>query len=126
MTTPAKPKQAKKSRKAKTTKAQPATNEYGMERSHDLPWSAKKVAVFKSLRKLSEATAADVAKEAKLTARDVRHYAYHAKAAGLIAVKADAGGHYLFSLTTKGKSVNPDAELKAQEAKKQYPSEKST
>ena len=109
---------AKKAAKPKAKKAASRkVGEYGMERSHDLPWTAKKVAVFKALRKLGEATATDAAKEAGLTAKDIRHYGYHAKAAGLVEVKAD-GGRYLFSLTAKGKKVDPAAELKAQEAKK--------
>lgn len=96
-------------------KAKPAT--YGVEREHDLPWNDKKVAVFKALAKLGKSVAADVAKEAAVTARDVRHYCYHAKAAGLVEVE-QAGNEYRFALTTKGKSVDPAQALKAQQAAK--------
>src|SRR3990172_2876761 len=87
---------------------------YGVERAKDLPWCEKKVILFKILKKLGEATAAEVASASngKLTNTNVRHYGYHAKAGGLVEVqsyeldkKTGKGGEnkYYFRLTAAGK-----------------------
>jgi hypothetical protein len=126
---PAPAKAPKKAAKAKPAEA-PATDaaakpaaEYGVERSKDLPWNEKKVAVFKALRnpKLNggEGTAKEVAElGTNLTPRDVRHYCYHAKAAGLVKVENVDGNKYHFSLTAKGKAIDPDTALAEQLASK--------
>ncbi len=124
-----KPTKKKVATKKATKKAAPkkaAAPVHGIVRDHDLPWNEKKVMVFKALRnsKLSggEGTSADLIKLSgdKLTPRDVRHYCYHAKAAGLVNVKEPAEGNgYLFSLTAAGRKVDPDKAFKDQkEAKK--------
>lgn len=106
----------------------------GVERSHDLPWSEKKVALFKVLRspKLNggEGTAKQISdlSNGKLTTRDVRHYAYHAKAGGLVKVGEAIEGEgvgYHFSLTAAGRKIDPEAAFKSQqEAKKSKPKAK--
>lgn len=120
-------KAAKATKTAKAPKSDKAPGEYGMDRSHDLPWCDKKVALFKVLKKHGEGTATELANASggSLSSRDVRHYAYHAKAAGLVAVnqyekdeKTGKGGahQYYFSLTAAGKKLDPDKEFKKQKA----------
>lgn len=117
----AKPK-AKAEAKPEAEATTPSKAEYGAERSNDLPWHPKKVAVFKALKKLeavgkNNAVAGKAVVDASngtLTARDVRHYCYHAKAAGLIGLAEGEGNAYTFYLTAKGAKLDPDAELKKQ------------
>ena len=79
---------------AKATKVEAAQGggEYGIHRTKDLPDSEKKRTVLGALLALgavSEATAQGstaVAEQGKVTQRDVRHYCYHAKAGGLVAM----------------------------------------
>lgn len=93
--------------------------EFGLERSHDLKWSDKKVALFKTLKVL-RATSVSTAKSVKVIAekssllpRDVRHYGYHARAGGLIEVaKIEGVTGYCFYLTAKGAALDPVKELK--------------
>lgn len=113
----------KKAAKKTTTSDAPA--EYGQDRSHDLPWHDKKVAVFKALKSLKAVgatnpkSAATIAEKAGLTARDVRHYCYHAKAAGLTGVATSEEIRGLgFYLTTKGAALDPTKEQKAEQASK--------
>jgi hypothetical protein len=129
-TTVASPK-AKKDRKSKVapkSKDKPKTKaaaEHGTERANDLPWCAKKVAIFKALKALkafgstSAAGTQAVAEKANVSARDVRHYCYHAKASGLVGIAEveDIRG-YGFYLTAKGQKVDPAAELKAKQQAK--------
>ena len=115
---------AKKPAKAAKA-AKPASSngegKFGIDRDHDLPWNDKKVAIFKAMKKMGAvgATAArsavDIAERAQVTSRDVRHYCYHAKAAGLVGVHemAEIRG-YGFALTAKGEKIDPVAELKEQ------------
>jgi len=111
--TPAAPKTTKKARKTKPS-ASKTKAEYGRVRSHDLPWNDKKVSVFKALKALravgvtNARSAADIAKKANLTERDVRHYVYHAASANLagIATHEDFRG-YVYYLTAKGAALNP-------------------
>ena len=93
---------------------------FGVERDKDLPWCPKKIALFKALKAM-RATSPDTAKpvkdvaaRAELTARDVRHYAYHARAGGLADVADMEGsrGHCVY-LTAKGTAVDLAAEAKA-------------
>jgi predicted transcriptional regulator len=98
---------------------------HGIEREHDLPWNDKKVAIFKALKALGATSAAsaksasEVAKKAGVTERDVRHYTYHAKAAGLTGVVSVEGARgYAYHLTAKGAKLNPATKLKAQQAAK--------
>jgi ribosomal protein L7/L12 len=115
--------------KAKPKKAAPKENakttiEYGIEKSHDVPWNDKKVAVIKALKSLKAFGAADarsakdIAEKASLSTHDVRHYCYHAKVSGLTGV-ADIEGirGYAFYLTAKGQKCDPAAELKSQQSK---------
>ena len=112
-------KPANKSSKKSSKKVAASSGEHGHERSKDVPWSEKKVAVFKALKKLKAVgvdrcrPATDIATSAGVTTKDVRHYCYHAKASGLtgIAVKEGIRG-YGFYLTAKGSKVNPAKELK--------------
>jgi biopolymer transport protein ExbD len=113
---------AKKTRKAKPA-ATKTEAQYGIDRSHDLPWHDKKVAIFKALKALGATKSGDavsavqVAAKAKVTARDVRHYCYHAKAAGLVdlATIEDVRGH-AFYLTAKGRNIDPVQAQKAEQA----------
>jgi len=109
--------------------AKPSANgtaEYGAEKTKDVPWSAKKAAVFKALRKLGAVGAgaargsSEVAAAGNgITAKDVRHYCYHAKVSGLTGLSdAAEGGGYGFYLTAKGAKVDPDAELKKAKSEK--------
>lgn len=93
---------------------------FGVERDKDLPWCPKKIALFKALKAM-RATSPDTAKpvkdvaaRAELTARDVRHYAYHARAGGLADVADMEGsrGHCVY-LTAKGTAVDLAAAAKA-------------
>lgn len=104
----------------KSATSAPREAQYGVERSHDLPWNDKKVAVFKALKKLnavgeSNAVQANkVAEKAGVSTRDVRHYVYHAATTGLtgVAKQEDVAG-YCYYLTAKGAKVDPVAEQKA-------------
>lgn len=116
-------KSAKKAPVQKKEKAERGEGKFGIERDGDLPWSDKKVALFKALKVL-KATSEGTAKTAAeivaksgdaLDTRFARHYAYHAKAAGLIdVVKVEGVAGYSFYLTAAGAKVDPVAELKAQ------------
>lgn len=118
-------KKATKPGKAKAPKAADSngSGRHGVDRDHDLPWSDKKVAIFKAMKKMgavgatNSKSATDIAEKAQVTSRDVRHYCYHAKAAGLVGVHemAEIRG-YGFALTAKGEKVDPVAELKKQNA----------
>lgn len=117
---PAKAKVAKESSKPATSAV-----EYGIEKSHDLPWSDKKVAVLKALKSLKAFSAMDaastkaIAEKAGVKNRDARHYCYHAKAGGLVNVAEVEGvAGYSFYLTAKGVKLDPSAEFKAQQAAK--------
>lgn len=120
-----------KKTKAKVKAKKPAVAKkpaaaYGIERSHDLPWNEKKVAIFKALKSLratnagSARPAKDIAEKAGLKDKDgnpdtmtVRHYCYHAKAAGLISVnETEAVRGYTFALTKKGAEIDPVKEFK--------------
>ena len=87
--------------------------EFGIERSKDLPWNEKKITVFKALKSLKAVgvkqavSVGAVAQKAGLSARDVRHYVYHAKAAGLTGVgtSEEVKGHTVY-LTTKGDKID--------------------
>jgi hypothetical protein len=100
-------------KKAAAAKAAEVVKQYGVDRDHDLPWNEKKVAVFKALKALKALGAAGavsaqvVAEKANVSARDVRHYCYHAKAAGLVDVVTmeDVRG-YAFCLTKEGAKVD--------------------
>jgi hypothetical protein len=113
---------AKAAPKAKPTAG---TVKVGTEREKDLPWGDKKVAIFKALKQLKAvgATASkpgvEVAAKAGVTPRDVRHYCYHAKAAGLVGVGPGSGfAGYGFYLTAKGAAVDPVAAQKAEQKAK--------
>ena len=129
-----KAKTGSKTRKAKTAKPKASSKakvpskakEQGTKRANDLPWGDKKVAIFRALKALRATSAlgarstADIAAKAEVSGRDVRHYCYHAKAAGLvdIAKTEEIARGYGFFLTKKGVKVNPVAEQKAQKAEK--------
>jgi len=125
MTTATKEKPAKKEKVTKATKSdKPGAGkksvkpehiaEYGAERSHDLPWHNKKVAIFKALKALKATSptqavsATEVSTKANVTQRDVRHYCYHAKVSGYIGLtSSEAIRGYGFYLTTKGLAIDP-------------------
>lgn len=91
------------------------SGEYGMKKSKDLPWCAKKVEIFKILAKMGSGTAKEIAaKSSSLTARDVRHYCYHAMVSGLTTVEQSETLAYEFSLTKKGQAIDPVEEFKKQ------------
>jgi hypothetical protein len=129
VTKPVKAEKVKADKAAKPAKAsKPAADGFkphGVERAKDVAWTEKKVAVFKALKAL-KAVNADAAvtatqlitKDANLTGRDVRHYCYHAKAAGLTGiVKLEGQAGYGFYLTKSGLAVDPAKELKARHQK---------
>lgn len=117
----------KKEKVPKKEATQETEKKYGIERDHDLPWNDKKVALFKALKTL-KATSEQKAVTAQqvvessgevLATKDVRHYSYHAKAAGLVEVAEVEGVRgYSFFLTTEGAKVNPDKALAQQEKEK--------
>lgn len=92
--------------------------EYGVTRLKDLPWNRKKVLVFKALKSL-KAVSSDTAVSTKsaaekcgLSPRDVRHYSYHAKAAGLVeVVKSEDGTGYKIFITEAGRKIDLDKVL---------------
>lgn len=90
-----------------TTPAVVAKGQHGVLRSKDLPWCAKKAALFAGLVALNATTAGTaqssraLALQCGLTDRDVRHYAYHAQAAGL------TGVHQLPNVRGYGFSITP-------------------
>lgn len=107
--------------KVKKEKKEKKEGMCGIERDHDLPWNDKKVAIIKALKSLkafgasSAVSAQDIAKQAKVTNRDVRHYCYHAKVSGLTGVaKTEDVRGYSFHLTAKGAKCDPVAEAKSQ------------
>jgi hypothetical protein len=121
------PKEGKEPKEVKTPtrKGVADTGESGIVRFKDLPWNGKKVALFKALKEL-KATSPARAVSAKvvmdhnpdLSGRDVRHYSYHAKAAGLIEIeKVEKVPGYSFYLTEAGVAINPDKELSKQRSK---------
>lgn len=115
-------------KKAPKAKKEAEAPMYGAERSHDLPWNDKKVAIFKALKTLKATSASaaksagEIAEKADVSNRDVRHYVYHAKAAGLTDIAAQeeesVGRGYRFYLTAKGAALDPAKELKEQNAGK--------
>lgn len=121
---------APKAKKVKAPKASSNGNgdapQYGMDRSHDLPWHDKKVSVFKALKALKATSvtgaqpAGKIAAKAGLTEREVRHYVYHAKAAGLTGVAAaeEGGRGYTYYLTAKGAAIDPVKAQKEEQAAK--------
>ncbi len=135
----AKKKGAKKAAPAKAAKksAKKAAGskavDHGTERDHDLPWNEHKVNLFKALKACKAVGqenavngATVIAKSGgKLNGKHVRHYSYHAKAAGLIGLvtELEEGGGYGYYLTKKGAALDPVKELKAQEAAKKSKSE---
>lgn len=126
-TTTEQPKAKKPARKPAAKKAKPTATkgESGMDRSHDVPWSDKKVTVFKALKQCkaigatNAVSAVKLAEKSGLVARDIRHYCYHAKAAGLVGVATieDIRG-YGFYLTAKGAAINPTEAQKAEQKAK--------
>lgn len=117
----------KKASAKKAAKKAENPGEYGAERSHDLPWNDKKVALFRALKSLratdgsSAVTAAAVVEKSggTLSGRDVRHYAYHAKAGKLVDLaKLETGRGYGFYLTKAGAAIDPVKSLKDQTASK--------
>ena len=104
--------------KAKVAKSKKPSS-FGIHRDHDVKWNAKKVKVFKTMKTLDAVLvrgatpSSEIAKKSGLTERDVRHYVYHAMAAGLAGVseKADGAGHAYF-LTAKGNAVDLSSVLK--------------
>jgi len=124
---PAKKPTKKTSKKAPKVEKPKSEGQYGIERSHDLPWSEKKVALFKALKSLKATsqtkavTASQVAEASGgvLATKDVRHYSYHAKAADLVeVVNVEGVAGYCFHLTQKGSALNPDKALAQQEKEK--------
>lgn len=97
----------------------------GTERETDLPWSEKKVKIFKALKVMkafnqdSAQSSSAVAEKAGVSQKDVRHYCYAAQASDTVAIcrKEDVTG-YSFYLSTKGRALDPDKELKKQELEK--------
>ena len=98
--------------------------EHGIFRSKDLPWSAKKIAVLSTLKKLGavsltsckgvkEVVAAATADGLELKAVNVRHYCYHAAAGELVEVVEHPEGvtGHGFYLTPAGVAVDYAAEL---------------
>lgn len=101
------------------------TTEYGMDKSRDLPWTEKKVAVFKALKSLhafgssAAKSSGDIAAKAGLTPHDVRHYCYHAKVSGLTGIsKMEGVAGYSFYLTAKGQKIDPVQTFKEQQSSK--------
>lgn len=121
-TSPKAPAAAKGGKAKAAPKANPdGKKQFGVERDHDLPWGDKKVAVFKALRALKATskdnpkTANEIAGKAGCTPRDVRHYCYHARAAGLVGViEVEGVTGYCFHLTARGAALDPVKEQKAQ------------
>jgi len=117
---------AKKSTKKAPKRAASVSNvEYGAEKSRDVPWNDKKVAVFKALKRLKAVGQGrakgtnEIAEVAEVSSRDVRHYCYHAKVSGLTGMSVVEGSRgYGFYLTAKGSKTDPVKALKAQEAAK--------
>lgn len=119
-------KPVKKAAVKKTSTTEP---EYGVEKSKDLAWCPKKLAIFKALKALkatgkdSSVNTGDLAKKADVTNRDARHYSYHAKAGGLIDVfhPAEGSTSYTFALSKKGQALDlatVEKEMKAKKAAK--------
>ena len=85
----------------------------GVARDHDVAWTEVKKQVFQAMKQLHATSAGDarsaidIAEKAKTYPARVRHYCYHARAAGLteIAQREDIRG-YAFYLTTKGAKVD--------------------
>lgn len=106
---------------------------HGIERDNDLPWCDKKVALFKALKALKAVgltnakNGSEIAAKGEISGRDVRHYSYHARAAGLIDLADDVEGihGYGYFLTAKGAALDPAAEYKKQEATKGAKKEKA-
>lgn len=112
-------KTSKKSSKAAAKKSDRVI-EMGAEKTHDVPWSEKKVKVLTALRKLGEATSTQIAEKAGVTQRDARHYCYHAAAGGIAKFEHVEGeeNKWYFKLTAKGEKMDFAAEFKAQQAAK--------
>lgn len=83
------------------------------DRETDVPWCDKKVAIFRAMKQLkatdsqSAASSSAIAARANVKGRDVRHYGYHAKAAGLVKLAEVEGiSGYGFYLTAKGAAID--------------------
>ena len=118
---------AKKVKKVAKAKSEREV-EHGIDRKSDLPWCEKKVKLFKALKALKAIGSATSAvgankvieKDGTLSGKDVRHYSYAARAAGLIDVYLGLEGihGHGFTLTAKGAKLDPAKEYKEQEAAK--------
>lgn len=117
---------AVKKKAAKGKSSSPANVEYGAEKSHDLPWTQKKVDIFRAMKQMKAVgkdnarSAADIAEKAGVNTKDVRHYCYHAAVSGYTLYIENVEGirGYAFCLTAKGAALDPTKELKQQEAAK--------
>lgn len=123
---PIKKKTGRPKRERAESSNQEQKTQYGIERTHDLPWGPKKIKIFQVLQAAraytpdSALAASKVAEKAGVTNRDVRHYCYHAKAADLIglSVPESGGKAYNFYLTKNGQFIDPVEELRKQEEAK--------
>lgn len=110
-------KTTKTATKAKSKPVAAAAGQYGIERSKDLPWCAKKVAVYTSLIELGADSAAHAVaatsvaatktcKAADTSPRYVRHYCYHGAVSGhTLVVDAFEGMGYGFAITAAGRKA---------------------
>lgn len=99
--------------------------EHGIDRKQDLPWCEKKVNLFKALKAMKATSpeaaqgSTEIAAKGGISQRDVRHYSYAARAAGLIEVaEVEEVRGWGFYLTKKGIALDPAAELKKQDKEK--------
>jgi len=88
---------------------------FGAKSKADCRWSPLKVAFYKALKAAGgSAGSADIAtaSKGKINAGHARHFGYHGVGGGLIKVERheDVAG-FVFTLTAKGRKVDPDAEL---------------
>lgn len=96
---------------------------FAAKSQQDVPWTAKKAAFYRSLKKIGgtgTSTAIAKASNGKITAGNARHFGYHGVGSGLIKVETAGGPNsseqvvrgFVFVLTAKGRKCDPDAELK--------------
>jgi hypothetical protein len=79
-------------------------------------------------RPAAELAATPEAQEARVSTTDVRHYCYHARAAGLVECLKEVKGQsgYSFYLTVKGWAIDPAQALKEALALKEARSAKQS
>jgi hypothetical protein len=118
------PKKKKSSKKASSGSHDGSAVGIKAKSKQDVPWSKNKVAFYKALKRCNggAGTSSEIASKSNgaINEGHARHFGYHGVGGGLVAIEEIEGVRgYSFKLTAKGRSLDPDAELKKQKEAKE-------